>query len=359
MREQAEDVKERGAEFPRIEIRVFGRADVHLRGLRIGPRVPVFVREGGHPHLRRPGFQSGGTPPSCDTIGRCSASRRYGASPRRLGTGSHQPGAALLLLLAFFSCLLSTLPSHADAPPNLLTNPGFTAGLAGWEPLWTREPNTGTEDIDTAVTHDGKASLRVKHTGERDWSAAQSAQLPVHAGDILALSGWVKAEGNAQISLVTRSADGTVLDWEAGLVGTTGPHDWQRLARRFVVPPGVATVQYRFTGDWHGTVWLADAALVKEGSTASFGGKLHGKTLHLANATLDVTMNEEDGTLAVTDKRTGQAWHQQAPDGMIVKDAQRARPALAWAVGLGRRQRPDSQRDNRPGPGQARDDTCG
>ena len=104
-----------------------------------------------------------------------------------------------------------------------------------------------------------------------------------------------------------------------------------------MVPTGVATVQFRFTGDGSETVWLADAALVRDGNAGSFSEKLRGKTMRLANGVLSVTMNAQDGTLAVTDKRTGRAWHQQPADGMIVKDARalgpRSAELIVWDVG--------------------------
>ncbi len=270
------------------------------------------MREQGRGFL---GLKSGGNAPSCHTIP---------------GNPTPHLFLALLCLFPLLLCLAVTTapPCRADTPQNLLTNPGFTAGLTGWEPLWTREPNTGSEDVDPVVTHSGRASLRVHHTGERDWSAAQSAQLPVHAGDILILSGWVKAEGTgtAQLNMVMRGVDGTVQDWEAGLIGAGGTHDWQRLARRIVVPAGIKTVQFRFVGDGAEMVWLADASLVRDGNARSFSEKLRGKTLRLANGVLDARLNAQDGTLTVTDKRTGQAWHQQPADGMIVKNAQALGP---------------------------------
>ena len=229
-------------------------------------------------------------------------------------------------LLALLLLLFCTLPGRADFLPNLLTNPSFAAGLSGWEPLWTREPNAGTAGVDMAVRHDGKAALQVQSTGTKDWSVAQTARLPVQAGDLLTLSGWVKSAGagTVQISIVTRGADGAVMDWMAGLNEAGGTHDWQRLSRVWAVPAGTATVQFRLTGAGPGMFWLASASLVKSGSARAFADKLRGKVLRLKNPALDVQLNAENGTLAVTDRRGGTVWRQEPlGEGLVVKDARR------------------------------------
>ena len=229
-------------------------------------------------------------------------------------------------LLALLLLLLCTLPGRADFTPNLLTNPSFAAGLSGWEPLWTREPNTGTASVDMAVRHGGNAALQVHSTGTKDWSVAQTVRLPVRAGDLLTFSGWVKSAGvgTAQISVVTRGTDGAVLDWMAGLNEVSGTHDWQRLSRLWAVPAGAATVEFRLTGAGPETVWLAEASLVKNGSARAFAERLRGKTLRLTNPVLEARLNEENGTLAVTDRRGGTVWRQKPlGEGFIVRDAHR------------------------------------
>ena len=228
---------------------------------------------------------------------------------------------ALTILLITTACASGT----ADVSPNLLTNPGFESGMTGWAPLWTHQPNTGTDIVDMAVPHGGKASLRVNYTGTQDWSVGQSENLPVQPGDILTLSGWIKGEGagDVEISVVTHGADGATIDWLAAEENVGGTHDWQQLTRRWVVPAGVATVQFRFTGWGPGTFWLDDSVLTREGNVGPAGVKLQAKTLHLTNAVLDVRVNEGDGTLVVTDRRGGGAvWRQQPLNpGLIVKTA--------------------------------------
>jgi len=220
----------------------------------------------------------------------------------------------LSLFALFLHCLA---PLHAQAAPaNLLTNGTVeTAGAGGmptgWEPIWTRDAGAGTAGADTAAPHGGKCSLRVVHHGAKDWSVAQSQQVPVQPGDILTLGGWVKftGTGDAQLSVVVRGPDGAVLDWIAGLAATGDTPAWTALKRRLVVPAGAATVQFRFTGDGPGTASLDDASLSRERLPKDISAQT-GRTLRLANPVLEVVVSAEDGTFAVKDKRSGAIWKQ-------------------------------------------------
>ena len=225
----------------------------------------------------------------------------------------------LLLIAALW---LGARPGRAEAPPNLLTNGDFAAGVSsGWEPFWSRQAGSGAMAVDPAVGHGGHPSLRVTHAGADDWSAAQAARLPVTPGGIYRLSGWVRCDkaANVELSVVTRDARGGVLDWSYSPVRTAGTHDWSALTRRFVIPAGCATVQFRMIGSGLGTVWLSEASLVKEGAIPAVG---RGKTLRLSNPFLDVRLASGEGTLTVTDKRAGRTWHQEPfGAGLIVRDA--------------------------------------
>lgn len=220
---------------------------------------------------------------------------------------------SVLSLILFVSLAASAAPS-----PNLITD--------SWQPFWSRQAGAGTMASDPQTKHGGQASLKVISTGTEDWSAAQTAYLPVHPGEIYRLGGWVKCEKaeSAELSLVTRDAKGNVLEWSEASLPMSGTSDWHLLSRRFVVPNGCATVQFRLIGTGTGTVWLDEEFLSKDGEVPQ---GLHGKTLTLANKYLTVQVKEDDGTLSVTDKRTGRTWPQQPfQAGMIVQAAQKLGP---------------------------------
>jgi len=215
------------------------------------------------------------------------------------------------------------------SPPNLLTNGDLGAQtLTGWSPFWSRQTGAGSMALDAQTRHGGSPSLRVTQTGTGDWSAEQAAHLPAAPGGLYHFSGWVRCEKaeSAEISVVTRDMKGNTLDWTYSPAATGGTHDWERLSRRFVVPAGCASIQFRLTGAGPGTVWLADAALVKEGAVRP---ALAGKALRLVSPILDVRL-AGDGTLAVTDRRTGLTWKQGPPaPGLIVRAAHQTSPRSA------------------------------
>ncbi len=242
-----------------------------------------------------------------------------------------------LSLFFVLALCFGTRAATGAAPPNLVVNGDFAAGVSaagapiGWSPFWSRQAGAGSMALDDQIEHGGHPSLKVTHTGAGDWSVEQAAKLPVTPGGIFRLGGWVRCEKteSAELSVVTRDAKGNVLDWSYAPARTSGTHDWQLLSRRFVVPAGGATVQFRLIGSGPGTVWLSDALLVREGVIPT---ALRGKTLRIGSRVLDVRLAAGDGTLAVTDRRGGRMWRQEPfSAGLVIKDARRQ---SATALGL-------------------------
>ena len=220
--------------------------------------------------------------------------------------------------------LLLTLASAASAQ-NLIANPGFDGNPpSGWYQIWSRDTGAASESTSSEPTPSHQLALKVVSTGEKDWSVGQTDPIHVRAGDILDFSGWIKAEGsgNVQLSLHTSDADGKTVDWMAGLVDAGGTHPWNAYRRRLVVPPGVATVQYRLTGDGPETCWLSAPALTYGGSTKNLVAQWHGGVFNLASSTLKVRFNPALATLAIVDKRNGLVWWQSPVNrGVLVKSA--------------------------------------
>ena len=86
--------------------------------------------------------------------------------------------AAAMVLLA-----LSSFARAAEGNP-----------LAGFHDLWSRDAGAGSADLDdrSGPPDEPKApSIRVRHTGQKDWSLTSRRRLAVTAGDVLELGAYL------------------------------------------------------------------------------------------------------------------------------------------------------------------------
>ncbi len=245
---------------------------------------------------------------------------------------------ALCWLPVFCGLVAAAAPEPADAAGgNLLVNGDFEKGLDGWDPFWTRETGAGKAAFDPAVRHGGAQALRLEHTGRKDWSLSSSLTLDVQPGEIFELTAWVRVQGagNAMLSVVTRDAVGNVSDWMYAGRSTAATPDWRLLRSRFVVPPGVATIKPRLTGDDSSTVWCDDFTLTRQKGLAALRAPGLPGVITFRNNALEVTFRTADATFAVKDLRANRNWVQQVEGGgaLAVLDAQANGPA-AVAVKL-------------------------
>lgn len=105
--------------------------------------------------------------------------RCHGLAQRRL--------SAALLVWAAAGLLAATA---APAPANLVENASFEDGLKGWSSHVARAP--GTCQVDTAMAHDGKASVRVTSgTGAR---ISLSTRVPVEPDRVYRIALWYRTE---------------------------------------------------------------------------------------------------------------------------------------------------------------------
>ncbi|MEW6359045.1 MAG: glycoside hydrolase [Planctomycetota bacterium] len=187
-------------------------------------------------------------------------------------------------------------------------------GPVGWTDLWTRDPNAGKAALDAKVVHGGAQSIRIEHTGGKDWSLSTGQPIEVKPGDLFVQEAWVKVEGQGRVTscATTRDAKGKPTSWTYGGQTTSGPCDWRLLRSRFVIPKGVATIEPRVIGVEPATIWVDDFAIVKEGNVMDMRPKNMPEALSIGNAALDVTLHTADATISVKDKRTGQTWTQKA-----------------------------------------------
>ncbi len=238
---------------------------------------------------------------------------------RFIVTRSHHPVKTSFVFLLGFACCAQTL-----AAENLITNGGFESGLEGWR-VWSRKTDAITPALDRQSAHRGNAALRLEHRGEEDWSLEPTGRLEVHAGDLIELEGWVKVQGQgtATLCVSTWDAQGKAIAWSYGGRTAAEAPAWQHLTTRVAVPPNVAQVQPRLIGYGPATIRVDDYSVVRGGNVLALRPANLPATLVLSNATLAVTFNTADTTLAVQDLRpAGRRWTQKAfTSDCIVKNA--------------------------------------
>jgi len=216
--------------------------------------------------------------------------------------------------------LLWTLPV---AGANLLSNGDFAQGLAGWADFWTRTPG-GNAAPDPDLTHDGHKVVRIVHTSTGDWSLAQSHEVPVVPGQIYDYQAWVRVagEGDLTLGVVLRDGQHVVKDWSFGGQTTRATADWKLLRSRFIIPPESGTMLPRLIGSGPSTVWVAQATLQAAGTLAALRPGALPLRVQASNDVLAVAADTGDGTLTLTDRRSGRQWRQQVSAPVVVLAAQ-------------------------------------
>jgi hypothetical protein len=180
-----------------------------------------------------------------------------------------------------------------------------------WRPLWARDPSAATNAPDAAVPWQGAPSMRIAHTGARDWSYQPMARFGVKAGDLLSLSAWlqVKGEGDAELSFVLYDERGEVRQWTYGRAPARQTDGGRQVDSRILVPAGIAAVEPRLIGNGPATVWMSGFSLSAGGNVEAMRQGLPA-ALTVENRLLAVTLTTADATLTVTDKRCGHVWRQ-------------------------------------------------
>jgi hypothetical protein len=115
---------------------------------------------------------------------------------------SNAPGSAwfddleLYILNAGQSPTPTPTPTPSPTPTqNLIINPDFSQGETGWDFHHYISPQFLF--IDTAVTHNGHASVRSEPTWYEDRSIWPSYRTPVKPGDHVVLKAWVRVAANS------------------------------------------------------------------------------------------------------------------------------------------------------------------
>lgn len=240
--------------------------------------------------------------------------------PRPAVRGAHWPLPAWIVIAWIAIGFLSATATAAD---DLVVNGDFERGLEGWAAFWSRKPS-GSAQLDTRRTHCGKSAARIEHHGAEDWSFSQAQRLDVQAEQIYELTGWlwVEGEGDATLSVILYDAHQEAISWSHGGRTIRATDGWQQVQSRFLIPSGATTIVLRLIGNRPATVWLDDVHLSLAGSIQDLRAADLAAEVAVTNPILRVCLRTGDGTLAVTDRRSGFVWQQRGSSTAVVLKAQ-------------------------------------
>lgn len=184
--------------------------------------------------------------------------------------------------------------NHQPEPANLVPNPGFEQGTAGW-------PLAASQSLDTTVVHAGRASVRLQVPGPAPAQSNLGVVVPVKPNTRYRVGLWLRREGVGVCGAYSSERDDA--NRLTGKVTQTGPgvprEDgvWHPLAWELTTQP--ATTRLSLRADIYqstGTLWVDDF-FVQElsegvydavpghvsmtGNQAAFRGALPGRGLEL------------------------------------------------------------------------------
>ena len=182
-------------------------------------------------------------------------------------------------------------------PANLVVNPDFFSGTAGWSGLWTREPGKGRVLVVRRGPEGYVSSLWVEHAGEKDWSFQQEKELPVVPGEIYRYAGWlaVQGGGRAEFSVILYDQARRVMDWSFARSEARMTDDFARVERKLLVPAGAAFMRFRLTGYGPAEVYCTGMRLEKVSAAAGE----QATNFTIGNKRITARLDGRDGSLTV------------------------------------------------------------
>jgi hypothetical protein len=220
--------------------------------------------------------------------------------------------------LVLTACLV--LPAFsAIAANSSISNGGFEKGLDGFS-FWARDAGAGKAVVDVSERHGGAQSVRVEHSGEKDWSLAYNVQLPVKPGEIYELSAWVRLQGKggASLGVVTRDVSGKVLNWDHGGQSVHETKGWRQVHAQFIVPPRAVSIQPRLIGYAASTAWVDDVELSGKGTLDDLRNKSLPPEIAVRSDRMEVVLRTGDASFKARDLNANRLWTQRSDENSLV-----------------------------------------
>jgi len=143
--------------------------------------------------------------------------------------------------------------------PNLLSDPGFESGGAGWKAFTTK---AGRAVVQTPL-HSGSRAQQIGGAGLAEYDLYQD--VPVTAGTTYNAYAWMRCSGVAKDNkarVFVQWLDPSGRYAEAGDLGElNGTQDWTFVWGRFTAPPGTVKIRFYLHVGGDGLAWFDDAYL--------------------------------------------------------------------------------------------------
>ncbi len=211
-----------------------------------------------------------------DAAGRVTRARLPDAATT--GASRAVPALAVRALAVLVCCCAAAVATAAGVTttPNaiaiVLVNPGFeakpvdSAPAEGWASSVHATANAYAFELDSDVRHDGKASMRIRRTGDEPWGMVhQSLPAAGLTGRTVEFSAWLRTdhvEGDGAALVMRTLANGAVDRVVFMAPAVTGSRDWKRYTIRLEMPRVASVVEVGAMLQGAGTLWVDDAALV-------------------------------------------------------------------------------------------------
>ncbi len=178
---------------------------------------------------------------------------------------------------AFLRAALADAKSPFSSPPrDLIPNPGFENSDNS---AWKARTFQGKADfaIDAAVSHSGKASLRISSSEGAD--ASWQARIAVEPQTEYRLTAWLRCQDLARPGKGGRGALVNIQDLPVQTDFLIGTADWKKVTTSFKTGDIQELSLNLLFGGWGqcaGTAWWDDVSLTKIDQTARLSGILRG-----------------------------------------------------------------------------------
>ena len=175
------------------------------------------------------------------------------------------------LLVLGLGLVLGIPRSMADAPRNLLVNPGFEQAAGRKVPGWYTSAADARGEVapDHTLARTGQVSMRLRATAPRLRTAQMVAVSP---DTTYRISGWIRTENveQAEIRVIRNlKREGKPYLNEVGVGSVSGTRDWSYVEALFGSGDGTHVSVWLWMPGGRGTAWFDDVCLEPDGQLKS------------------------------------------------------------------------------------------